>query len=157
MLGRIPSLALLISLAGISCGISPDLQVQRASGEAIATITYHSPRLPLHSDRFELSSGTFVPSSDGPTGDLDFFFDGKRFFIAVNQGGGAQRAIAPMGEPQSLGSGPMAVREGDAFRIKTPQGMAQVVITRLATGSLHLTPQSAGGEGQVSFNYQSPG
>lgn len=157
---RLHFAALFIVLALTGCEAPmptmSQLKTQAVGGEAIAIISYQSPRLPLHSERFELASGTFVSRNDGmgPKGDLDFFYDGKRFYLAVNQGGGTRRAIAPLSEKPVFSTEPFALHEGDAYRVRTPEGTVQVVISRLASGSLHLTPESAGGEGQVVFNYQ---
>lgn len=152
---------LLVMLAACGCE-APSPAARRmelaAPAEAVAMITYHSPRRPLHSDRFELATGRFMPGDDGmgPEGDLDFFFDGARFYLATNQGGGARRALAPAGPAPTFSGAPVALHEGDAFLVQTPQGIGQLWITRLASGSLHLSPSAIGGEGEIAFRYSAP-
>lgn len=128
---------------------------------ATAAIAYRDARYPLHSDKFEFKSGRFLPLDDGmgPSGDTDFFYDGTRFFVVTNEGGGVKRGISTASDsadPSTLRfrAGPLPIAPGDSFIVKTPDGYADLVVDALSTGSMRLTPDAISGSGSVSFRYR---
>lgn len=122
--------------------------------DATATVTYHDPRYPFYSDKFDLASGAFEPVEDGmsPTGDFSFFFDGQAFHIVVNQDGGASRSIALANGSTTETVLPVAA--GDAYRVRTDGGTGWVIVSAADPGSMRFQGETGGGQGKVSFRYR---
>lgn len=123
-------------------------------------ITFQNPRTSFSSDKFDLSTGKTLPVDDGmgPEGDLSFFFDGTRFQVIANAGGGANRTIAPAkaGKPiDSFAMAPIPLKEGSEVLIKQDHGLYAVTITGLQAGSMSFLPTGTGtGTGSVTFTYR---
>lgn len=149
---------------------APPLAIDRVSasqlgsnGEKEATgslvIAFRNPRTAFSSDKIELSTGKTLDPDDGmsPEGDLSFFFDGSRFQIIANAGGGANRHLAPAksGKPTGAFSmGPIPLQEGTEVLLKQDHGLYSVTITGLQPGSMRFLPSGSGtGTGSVSFSY----
>lgn len=129
-----------------------------ATGSVV--ITFRNPRTSFSSDKIDLSTGKTLPVDDGmgPEGDLSFFFDGSRFHVIANAGGGANRNLAPAkaGKPTGpFAMAPIPLQEGSEVLIKQDHGVYAVRITRLQAGSMMFLPSGTGtGTGSVTFSYR---
>lgn len=123
-------------------------------------ITFQNPRTSFTSDKIELSTGKTLPADDGmsPEGDLSFFFDGSRFQVIANAGGGADRNLAPAkaGKPTGAFSmAPIPLQEGSEVLLKQDHAVYSVTITGLEAGSMMFLPSGTGtGTGSVTFTYR---
>jgi len=118
-----------------------------------ALITYHNPRTPLYSDRFDFAEGRFWPVDDGmgPAGDVAFFFDGRDVHVLANQHGGVARAVRRSGDLATASL--LVVHAGDRIEVTTPQGAWWLAIEAIDPGTMQLDPAGGSGMGAVTFRY----
>lgn len=131
---------------------------REATGSLV--ITFQNPRTSFTSDKIDLKTGKTLPADDGmsPEGDISFFYDGSRFQIIANAGGGANRSLAPAESGKPAGEfamAPIPLREGSQVLLRQDHGGYIVTITGLKAGSMTFLPTGTGtGTGSVTFSYQ---
>lgn len=136
---------------------TPEIDTQATRS---VVIMFHNPRTSFSSDKIELSTGKTLPADDGmsPEGDLSFFFDGSRFQVIANAGGGANRNLAPAKAGKPTGAftmAPIPLQEGSEVLLKQDHGVYSVTITGLQPGSMTFLPSGTGtGTGSVTFSYR---
>ena len=152
-------------------GANAPIAIERVSASQLApkgekeakgslVIAFRNPRTAFSSDKIELSTGKTLDPDDGmsPEGDLSFFFDGSRFQVIANAGGGANRNLAPAKAGKPIGAfsmGPIPLQEGTEILLKQDHGLYSVRITGLQPGSMRFLPSGSGtGTGSVSFSYR---
>ena len=149
--------------ATIATEIAPGEHLTPArSQEATASvvITFMNPRTSFTSEKIDLSTGKTLPADDGmgPEGDLSFFYDGVRFQVIANAGGGANRTIAPAqaGKPTgAFAMEPIPLHEGSEVLLKQDHGLYSVTITGLQAGSMTFLSNGTGtGTGSVTFSFR---
>lgn len=134
-------------------------RAQRAATESVV-IAFINPRTSFSSDKIDLSTGKTLPADDGmgPEGDISFFFDGSRFQVIANSGGGATRTLAPAKAGKATDAfsmAPIPLQEGSEVLLQGAQGVYLVTITGLRPGSMAFSPLGTGtGTGSVTFSYQ---
>lgn len=143
--------------------IVPATHASPASGKeatASVVITFLNPRTSFTSEKIDLSTGKMLPADDGmgPEGDISFFYDGSRFQVIANAGGGAVRTLAPAqaGKPTgAFAMAPIPLHEGSEVLLKQDHGLYSVTITGLQSGSMTFLPSGTGtGTGSVTFSYR---
>ena len=152
-------------------GANAPIAIERVSASQLApegekeakgslVIAFRNPRTAFSSDKIELSTGKTLPADDGmsPEGDLSFFFDGARFQVIANAGGGADRNLAPAKAGKPTGAftmAPIPLQEGSEVLLKQDHGVYSVTITGLQPGSMTFLPSGTGtGTGSVTFSYR---
>jgi hypothetical protein len=127
---------------------------------ASVLIAFQNPRTSFSSEKIDLGTGKLLPVDDGmgPEGDISFFYDGSRFQVIANAGGGANRTIARAESGKAVGEfamAPIPLHEGSEVLIKQDQRLYTVRITALRAGSMAFLPSGLGtGTGSVAFSYQ---
>ena len=122
-------------------------------------ITFQNPRTSFSSEKIDLNTGKTLPADDGmgPDGDISFFFDGSRFQVIANSGGGANRTLAPAESGKPVGEfamAPIPLQEGSEVLVKQDHGVYTIRITGLDAGSMAFSPTGSGtGTGSVTFAY----
>ncbi|MNK46326.1 hypothetical protein D3C87_651100 [compost metagenome] len=143
--------------------IVPATHAAPASGKdatASVVIAFLNPRTSFTSEKIDLKTGKTLPADDGmgPEGDLSFFYDGSRFQIIANAGGGAVRTLAPAKAGKPIGAfamAPIPLQEGSEILLKQDHGVYSVTITGLQAGSMTFLPGGTGtGTGSVTFSYR---
>lgn len=123
-------------------------------------VSFQSPRTSFSSDKIDLIAGKTLPLDDGmgPEGDISFFYDGSRFQVIANAGGGANRALARAESgraKEDLAMAPIPLQEGSEVLVKHDHGAVLLRITELSTGSMRFLPSGTGtGSGSVAFDYR---
>lgn len=124
------------------------------------SVSFQDPRTSFSSEKIDLFTGKTLPLDDGmgPDGDISFFYDGSRFQVIANAGGGANRALAraESGRAQEeLAMAPIPLVEGSEVLVKHGQGTMLLRITELSPGSMRFLPSGTGtGSGSVAFSYR---
>jgi hypothetical protein len=153
----------------VGCGIPPSggpdshMQALMSIGGPEATasvpISFQSPRTSFSSEKIDLRTGKTLSGDDGmgPEGDISFFYDGSRFHVIANAGGGANRTLAPAESGRAKGEfamAPLPLAEGSEVLVKHGHGTSLLLITELRAGSMRFLPDGIGtGSGSVAFSY----